>query len=59
MFAKPSTARWLVKIMPPYLGPVGLVLSEALNAPVVKRERTWDRFLELKRCSRTGTKVGV
>jgi hypothetical protein len=57
MFAKPSTARWLVKIMPPYLGQ----LSEALesNAPEAKRERTCARFSVWKRCSRTGMKDGV
>lgn len=53
---KASTARWLVKIMPPYFL---RVLGVLLNAPDAKRDRTWVRFSEWKRCSRTGMKVGV
>lgn len=56
--AKPSTARWLVKISPPYFRGVGTLLLD-VNAPVLNWSRTWVRLCFRKRCSRTGMKVGV
>lgn len=53
-FAKPSTARWLVKIIPPYRAS-GVLPS----FPSARRERTVARFSTLDLCSRTGTKVHV
>lgn len=53
-FANPSTALWLVKIIPPYF-----LSDPGFNSPDSKSSLTVSRLVLLNWCSRTGMKAGL